>query len=200
MKLTPSGDDIVAKSTATPSKTSFVEKFLNDNPQSNVKAVNEAWTVAGMKGTIGSTLIQKMRSKMGLIGNLSATSKPKSAAMATTANKMSKTAGTPSKTSVVKELLQKNPQGNTRTANEMGRAVGIRRNTKTAVMVKPTEETTAVVNVQPRSNGSMVLNDLEAEIDRLMFKVMGLGDLAEIEGMLRQARRLLYAALNRGAR
>ncbi len=284
MKLTPSGDYIVATATATPSKTSFVEKFLNNNPQSNVKAVNEAWTAAGMKGTIGSTLIQKMRSEMGLVGNLSTTSKPKTAARAATANKTSKTASTPNKTSFVKEFLQKNPQGNTRTANEawtsagmkgtishtvisevrkqigligsqpgkpttaakaksatktskppvnpgktmfvkeflidqpqgnlaavneawqaagfsgtigatlvnqlrssLGLAGNLRGVTQTAVMGRPGKETAATVNVQPRSNGSMVLNDLEAEIDRLMFKVMGVGDLTEIEDTLRGA-------------
>ena len=34
--------------------------------------MNDAWTAAGMKGTIGSTLIYKMKSEMGLNGNLRA--------------------------------------------------------------------------------------------------------------------------------
>ena len=29
--------------TATPGKTSFLKEFLHENPQGNVKAVNEAW-------------------------------------------------------------------------------------------------------------------------------------------------------------
>ena len=29
--------------TATPGKTSFLKEFLNDHPEGNVKAVNEAW-------------------------------------------------------------------------------------------------------------------------------------------------------------
>src|SRR5271166_6920562 len=33
--------------TATPGKTSFLKEFLNDHPQGNVKAVNEAWQAAG---------------------------------------------------------------------------------------------------------------------------------------------------------
>ena len=44
----------------------------------------------------------------------------------------------------------------------------------------------------------MVLNDLEADIDRLIFKAMAIGDLTEIEDSLRRARRLLYGALTRG--
>jgi len=42
------------------------------------------------------------------------------------------------------------------------------------------------------------LTDLEAEIDRLIFKMMEIGDLTEIEDWLRRARRLLYGALTRG--
>ena len=42
------------------------------------------------------------------------------------------------------------------------------------------------------------LNELEADIDRLVFKVMGIGDLPEIEDSLRQVRRLLYGKLTQG--
>jgi hypothetical protein len=62
-------------------------------------------------------------------------------------------------------------------------------------------ETTAAVNGQPRgrkSNRSLAMNELEADIDRLIFKVMGIGDLTQIEDSLRQTRRLLYGALTRG--
>ena len=47
---------------------------------------------------------------------------------------------------------------------------------------------------QSRENQGPARNsplDLEADIDRLIFKVMGVGDLTEIEDSLRQARRLL---------
>jgi hypothetical protein len=65
------GDERMARTaTATPSKTSFVENFLNAHPQGNIKAVNEAWLEAGFGGSIGSTLINKMRAKMALTGNL----------------------------------------------------------------------------------------------------------------------------------
>ena len=66
---------------------------------------------------------------------------------------------------------------------------------------RPREEPTAPVTGQPRgrkSNRSLALNELEADIDRLIFKVMGVGDLTEIEDSLRQARRQLYGALTRG--
>src|SRR5271166_7181683 len=64
---------------------------------------------------------------------------------------------------------------------------------------RPRKETTAPVTGQPRgrkSNRSLALTELEADIDRLIFKVMGVGDLAEIETALREARRLVYEALS----
>ena len=48
----------------------FVKEYLNDHPQGNVSAVNEAWKAAGFDGTISKTLVDKMRAKLGLTGNL----------------------------------------------------------------------------------------------------------------------------------
>ena len=44
-----------------PGKTRFVKDFLNDHPQGNTKAVNEALAAAGMDGTISPTFINKTR-------------------------------------------------------------------------------------------------------------------------------------------
>src|SRR6516225_211345 len=52
------------------SKTGFVKEFLNDNPQANTRAVNEAWAAAGFEGTISPTLVTKLRSQLGLTGNI----------------------------------------------------------------------------------------------------------------------------------
>ena len=64
---------------------------------------------------------------------------------------------------------------------------------------RPRKEPTAPVTGKPRGRKSartLALTELEADIDRLIFKVMGVGDLTEIEDSLRQARRLLYATAN----
>ena len=64
---------------------------------------------------------------------------------------------------------------------------------------RPRKESTAPVTGQPRGRKSartLALTELEADIDRLIFKVMGVGDLTEIEDSLRQARRLLYVTAN----
>jgi hypothetical protein len=217
--------------TATLGKTSFVKEFLSDHPQGNTKAVNEAWAAAGMNGTIGSTLVNKMRSQMGLTGNLRAKSNPRTAAKEKSAFKMSKTASTPGKTMFVKEFLNDHPDGNVNAINDAWTAAGfegtisptlvnqmraslrltdnLRGKTKksktgadgkeTSTREKrgrPRKETTAAVIVEPRKNRSTVLNDLEADIDRLLFKVMGIGDLTEIEDSLRRTRRLLYMSAN----
>ena len=145
--------------TATPGKTSFLKEFLHDNPQGNVKAVNEAWQAAGFDGTISTALVYKARASLGLTGNLRGETKK-------------------SKT----------------TAKEKAPYTGKKRGRKP-------KETTAAVNEQPRggkSNRSLALPELEADIDRLIFKVMGVGDLTEIEGSLRQARRLLYGVMTGG--
>jgi hypothetical protein len=220
----------MATTTKIQNKTSFVTTFLHDNPQGNTKAVNEAWAADGMSGTIGSTLINKMRSELGLTGNLRAKSKPRTAARTKAATKMSRTSSSPGKTMFVKEFLNDHAQGNVDAVNEAWQAAGfdgtisptlinkmraslgltgnLRGNTKKAStsatskkLGRPRKETAATVNVQPRTSnspGAVVLNELEADIDRLIFKAMAMGDLTEIEGSLRRARRLLYGTLTRG--
>jgi hypothetical protein len=140
----------------SPGKTMFVKEFLNDHPEGNVKAVNEAWTAAGFDGTISETLVYKARASLGLTGNLSGKTKAAAEGKATS------------------------------TGKKLGR---------------PRKEPTAPVTGKPRGRKSartLAVTELEADIDLLIFKVMGVGDLTEIEDSLRQARRLLYGALTRG--
>jgi hypothetical protein len=224
------GDNIVATATKSGNKTSFVMDVLKDNPKGNAKAVNEAWAAAGMSGTIGATLINKMRSEMGLTGNLRATSNPKTAAKAKSTTKMAKKASSPGKTMFVKEFLNDHPQSNVDTVIEAWQAAGFD-GTISATLVnktrsilgltgnlrgmpkagaygkatstgkkvgRPPKQTTAAINVQPRGNQSTVMNELEADFDRLIFKAMVIGDLTEIENSLRRARRLLYGAMTGG--
>ncbi len=222
----------MATATRNQGKTSFVKEFLGDHPQGNVKAVNEAWADAGKNGTIGSTLINKMRSQMGLSGNLRGNSK--TAAKEKSAPRLPKTvSATPGKSSFLKEFLHDNPQGNVKAANEAWQAAGydgtisetlvykaraslgltgnLSGKTKAAAegkatstgkkLGRPRKEPTAPVTGKPRGRKSartLAVTELESDIDLLIFKVMGVGDLTEIEDSLRQARRLLYGALTRG--
>jgi hypothetical protein len=206
-------------------KSGFVKDFLSKHPEGNVKTVNEAWTAAGMSGTIGDTLIYATRADLGLSGKLRAKSKPKTAAKAESPTKMSK-ASNPGKTMFVKEYLNDQPQGNFSAVNKAWAAAGfegtisqavvdkvraslgltgnIRRNvtkskpsTAGKKPARPRKNTPAPVAAQTRGNQSSVLEDMEADIDRLIFKAMAVGDLTEIEDTLRRARRLLYTALIR---
>jgi hypothetical protein len=56
-------------------KSAFLKEYLHDNPQANARAVNDAWRSAGMDGSISESLVNNMRSKLGLTGNLRARSK-----------------------------------------------------------------------------------------------------------------------------
>ncbi|MHC5544148.1 hypothetical protein ACYOEI_38465, partial [Singulisphaera rosea] len=51
-------------------KSSFIKELLLVNDQANPKLVNEAWAAAGHEGTISPTLVQKIRSELGLSGNI----------------------------------------------------------------------------------------------------------------------------------
>ncbi len=216
----------MATATKNQGKTAFVKEFLRRNPRGNVKAVNEAWTAAGMSGTIGSTVVNKTRSAMGLTGNLRAKSKPRTSAKDEATSRMPETVATPGKGMFIKEFLLDHPRGNADAVNEAWKAAGFD-GTISASLVnhvrakmgltgnlrgkpgkpgtvvtgkkrgRPRNETTATVNAEPRrSNGvrTSVLDDMETDIDRLLFKAMAIGDLGEIEDSLRRARRLLYGA------
>jgi hypothetical protein len=95
-----------------------------------------------------------------------------------------------------------------KTRASLGLTGNLRGKTKAAAKAKPSyagkkrgrkpKETTAAANGQPRgrkSGRTLALTDLEADIDRLIFKTMAIGDLKEIEDSLRRVRRLLYGAL-----
>jgi hypothetical protein len=220
----------MATATRDQGKTSFVKEFLNKNPQGNVQAVNEAWAAAGKDGTIGSTLINKMRPQMGLTSNLRAKPKPNAAAKKKPAPRKPKTATeTPGKTSFLKEFLHENPQGNVAAVNAAWQAHGFAgtispalvnktrasmrltgnlrgkpKQTWTAAKAKAhytgkkrgrkPKETTAAVNGQPggrKSGRTLALTDLEADIDRLIFKAMEIGNLTEVEDLLRRVRKSL---------
>jgi hypothetical protein len=61
-----------ATATRNQGRSKFVREVLNDNPQANAAAVNEAWRAAGMSGSISAGLVNHLRSRMGLSGNLQA--------------------------------------------------------------------------------------------------------------------------------
>src|SRR5271165_1906902 len=110
--------------TAAPGKTSFVKEFLQGNPQANAKAVNEAWTAAGMKGTISHPVISVVRKQLGLTGNLPGKTRNAAREKAASSNMPGTATPIPGKTSFVKDFLNDHPQGTTKTVNEAWQAAG----------------------------------------------------------------------------
>jgi hypothetical protein len=59
-----------AVATRNQGKSMFVKEMLNDDPLANTEAVNAAWRAAGMSGTISSSLISNVRTRLRLSGKL----------------------------------------------------------------------------------------------------------------------------------
>src|SRR5262249_30709246 len=99
--------------------------------QANAKAVNEAWTASGFEGTISPTLVTKMRSEMGLTGNLRERA---GAETGTTAAPAVKKRGRPKRatgrgghqgqTAFVTERLRRDPGASDEAINEAWAAAG----------------------------------------------------------------------------
>jgi hypothetical protein len=203
--------------TASPGKTSFVKEFLHDHPDANTAEVNKAWTASGMKGSISRTLVNKTRIKVtgkGLAQTRTAVAKQKSVPQAKSrVSKPAEVAPTPNKTRFVRDFLSHDPQGNTAAINEAWAEDGMTGTISSALVNKTRADLGLSGNlrgkrrkgrpsnvvVQPRgrkSSRTTVLMTVEEEIDRLIFSVMGIGELPEVEATLREARRAVYRAMS----
>jgi hypothetical protein len=148
-----------------PNKTSFVTEFLRKNPTANALAVNEAWTRAGQTGTISTTLVQNVRKGEGLTGNV------RPGTRAGKGNGATKAPKAKTKKRGRKKIARK---GN-----------GRRRSPDNGSQIAPSLEK------KSRSNDRM-LEEVEGDIDRLIFKLMDIGRMEEVEDALRRVRRMLY--------
>jgi hypothetical protein len=206
-------------------KTGFVKEFLNDHPQANTRAVNEAWAAAGFEGTIGPTLVTKMRSEMGLTGNIRKGPGKKAGTTSAPAIKkrgrgkrVTLRGGQQGKTAFVRDLLQKNPTANRKAVEEAWLAAGHEgpissalvsnlrsemgltgkqrsrpaKGKATGTIPKPTDVR------RPRSGGrDRAFAEIEADIDRIIFKLMAIGGSEVVEAELRKVRRRLILGQRR---
>jgi hypothetical protein len=163
--------------TAREGKTDFVKDVLANNSRANTKAVNVAWTAAGRDGQISATLVNKLRSSLGLAGNLRSKNKKK-AEPATTAKGAytGKKRGRKPKQAVITTVVLAPPYLNGRKTDD----------------TKDERPSRGSLNADHKA-----LEELEADFDRLLFKVMGMGGSPAIEESLRQTRRLLYGGFSR---
>jgi hypothetical protein len=143
--------------TVNPGKTDFVREYLSHHPDATFRDVNEAWTGAGMPGTISHPVVSEVRKEMGTSGK---------------------------------------PRARTRKASAAETApTGKRRGRKPRSQARETPTTAVQPGVQETTQAAALLA-VEVEIDKLIFQVMRLGDLPEVETALRSARRALYQTLS----
>jgi hypothetical protein len=145
-------------------KLEFVRQILEQDSNANETAVNDAWQAAGHPGTISRSSVGKVRSEMGLTNRRRRRKKAEGQGVT------GRRAGRPK--------MRRGGRG--------GRTAG------------------AAVPASARGNGAIagagaaaagdrdqVIQDLEGDLDRILFQVMGLGGLAEVEELIRRSRRLL---------
>ncbi len=158
-------------------KTEFVKTVLANDPFANTKAVNDAWNAAGRSGQISATLVNKLRSSLGYAGNLRASSKTKVTSPASAIEKPPYTG---------KKRGRKPKQAMTAGVPTQSYFNGIQ-----SSETKAAQSSRTAINADHK-----LLEDLEADFDRLLFKVMGMGGMPSIEESLRQTRRLLYGGFS----
>jgi hypothetical protein len=161
--------------TAHEGKTDFVKTVLANNERANTKAVNDAWKAAGREGQISPTLVNKLRSALGLAGNLRSKNKKTEPATAAKTAYTGKKRGRKPKQAGITTVDLTPSYLNGRKANE----------------TKDERPSRGGLNADRKA-----LEELEADFDRLLFKVMGMGGLPAIEESLRQTRRLLYGGFS----
>jgi hypothetical protein len=146
-------------------KTEFVRSVLEKNPFANARIVREEWAAAGNGDSISQTLINKQRAALGLTGNIKG-GRPKKSESAGAAKPAytGKKRGRKPKSAGVGVTVE---AGNGRSFDGV----------KVKAAGRPAQ-----------------LSQIEADIDRLLFRVMSLGGMENIEDSLRRTRRLLYQA------
>jgi hypothetical protein len=149
-------------------KTEFVRSVLEKNPHANARIVRDEWAAAGHTDSISQTLVNKQRSAMGLTGNIKGGRPKKSESAA---------AVRPAYTG---KKRGRKPKSASVVAGASGNG-----------------QTIAAPRVKAAGRPAQ-LSQIEADIDRLLFRVMSLGGMENIEDSLRRTRRLLYQTLSGG--
>lgn len=145
-------------------KTAFVREVLSKNAQANPDAVNQAWREAGHDDSISSSLVQHVRSEMGLTGNI--TRRKSGGGDGTSAPQGRQGAG-PKEKAGGRTPARSGGEGGAAGAARQPEA-GARGDERTRVLQK-----------------------LEGDIDTILFEIKEAGGQPEFEETLRLARRIL---------
>ncbi len=155
---------MVASTDSKMTKTAFLTAFFQKNPKATVKTVREAWTEAGYPGSVSGTLVSKLRSELGLAGNLRARSQKVTLTLS----------GTPKKP-------VGRPKGSFKTRVE----------TMSFAHNNGASTPKVAAKAAPATKSDRVLDSVEAGIDDLIFTLKGVGGFADVETALRAARRMV---------
>jgi hypothetical protein len=148
-------------------KTSFVEEFLKDHEDAGTKEVNAAWRSFGREGTISESLVGKIRRNLGLTRN--STGKKARPANATPEAIPPKVARKVSKKSVTRRRGTSIPDGTPTGASR---------------------QSSSIVRGRVGDRNQMLIA-LEKDFDRLLFNVIELEGMTEVEEHIRTARRVV---------
>jgi hypothetical protein len=148
-------------------KTSFVEEFLKDHNDADLAAVNAAWRSFGREGTISESLFGKTRRSLGLTRKR-------------TGKRADPASGTPAAAT----------------------SAAVRKGGKKAATSGPgasnAEELPTIASRRPSSTATNQADDrnqmliaLEKDLDRLLFGVLEMENMTEVEEYIRSARRVV---------
>ena len=207
----------MATATATKmTKSAFLTGFLRKNPTANPDVVNEAWAKAGNAGSVSRSLVGKLRTDLGLSGNVRRKprkTKPKAQTTTMPTEPTSKRHGRDEgKSSFIKEVLFDNPQANAAAVNKAWRKAGMKGSISVSLVNKMRStlgmagnlpkgrKTAATVKTQTApamrrpGNRERMLVEMESRIDSLIFDLLEIGGIEKAEDALRAARRVVVRA------
>jgi len=154
-------------------KSAFVGDVLTKDNRADTEAVNRAWTKAGHAGTISESLVNKIRSRLGLTGQ------PRPGARVAESAEPAEQPAAPA----TRRRTGPKRVGGRSPARGDGRPVP-----------PVTESEAGPQGAGSQSGGddrTRVLTRLEGQIDGMLFEIKVAGGLPEFEEALRRARRIL---------
>lgn len=164
----------MATATGRGDKVAFLKDLLGRKPEVNHKDAGRAWQEAGHEGTISGTSFYRVKSDLGLSG------KGQSGG-GDAAGKPVPKKTKPKPTPKVKRTVR---------AAEPVERPGPHSNGQADA-----EEARGRAAAPQEGNRERVLDQVEADIDEIIFNLKGLGGMPEVEAALREVRRMVHPSL-----
>jgi len=147
-------------------KYEFLEQMLRQDSSINLEEVNQAWKSSGHEGTISQSYLGKVKAELGL-------TRPRGKSEADKGRGREPAS----------EPAPKRRRPDQQPAESRGARAGAERSTAASASTAADEG--------EAEDRDRALEELEAELDRLLFQVMEMGGLEEVVQELRRVRRLI---------